>query len=308
MAKKRIVITGGAGFIGSHVTKLFCDEGFETVVVDDLSFGYKKFVDPRAQFVKGRIQDSELMGQVLKGTSGVIHLAATSIIKLSIEDPLGCFENNLIGGVKLLGAMRKQGVKKLVFSSTAAVYGDPKRIPVKEDDEKHPKSPYGASKLAFEKALETYYQSYGIESVSLRYFNAYGPQDEQTPATRAVPIWTKALFSGDPIPLYWEGKQVRDYVFVEDIARAHLKALELSGLHFINLGSGKGVVMKDLLQLLEKLTKKKAEIGDTGERLGDPHELVADIKRAKELLGWEPKTPLEEGLKRTIAYYKGDLR
>lgn len=305
--KRKIVITGGAGFIGSHVTKLFCDEGYETAVVDDLSFGYEKFVDPRAQFVKGRIQDSRLMERVLEGASGVIHLAATSIIKLSIENPLECFENNLIGGIKLLEAMRRRGVGKLVFSSTAAVYGDPKRTPVKEDDEKHPKSPYGASKLAFEEALRAYHQSYGIESVSLRYFNAYGPRDEQVPTTRAVAVWTRALLSEKPVPLYWEGKQVRDYVFVEDVAQAHLEALKLPGLHFINLGSGKGIVMKDLLRLLERLTRKKAKVKDMGERLGDPQELVADIGRAKDLLGWEPETPLEEGLKRTIRYYKENL-
>lgn len=304
---KKIVVTGGGGFIGSHVVRLLCDKGFDVWVVDDLSFGFEKFIDKRARFVKERIQNEKPMDKVLPEALAVIHLAASSIIKFSYKHPLEYFQNNFIDGIKLLEAMRKNKVKKIIFSSTASVYGIPKRIPVLEKDGKNPLNSYGSSKLAFEYALESYFHSFGIESVSLRYFNAYGPNDEQKPATRAVPIWTRALLKNQPIPLYWKGKQKRDYVYVEDIANAHLLALKLSGLHFINIGSGEGIVMKEILKLLEKLTERKAKTSDKGQRLGDPANLVADISLAKKILKWSPKTKLEEGLKKTIEYYKKNL-
>lgn len=300
---KKIVVTGGAGFIGSHVVKLFCDNGFDVYVVDDLSFGFEKFVDKRAKFFKGKIQNGKLMDKILPGTFAVIHLAAFSIIKFSYKNPLSYFENNVTSGIKLLESMRKNKVKKIIFSSSASIYKESEN-PVTEDGEKSPKSPYGVSKLIFEEVLKTYYSNFGIESVSLRYFNAYGPNDEQIPHTRAVSVWIRALLSGRTVPLYWMGKQRRDYIYVEDIAMAHLKAMDLSGLHFINIGSGNGVLMIDLLKLLEKLTGRAAKVEDRGERLGDPQVLVADISKAKKILSWIPQISLEQGLKQTIDYYR----
>lgn len=305
--REKILVTGGAGFIGSHVAELFCDKGYDVYIVDDLSSGFEKFVDPRAHFFKGRIQDKEILDKVLPGVSTVIHLAASSIIKFSFENPCEYFENNIIGGVRLLDSMRKNGVKKMIFSSSAAVYGEPDKNLISEDDEKHPRTPYGASKLAFEEILEAYYYSFGLESVSLRYFNVYGPRDEQRPATRAIPIWTKSMLLGKPVPLYWDGRQKRDYIYVSDVAEAHLKAMSISGNHCINIGSGKGIVMRDILKILEKLTKGKVRVENRGERLGDPNVLVTAITKAKKLLGWEPKTSFKDGLERTIEYYRENL-
>jgi len=303
MRNRKIVVTGGAGFVGSHVVKALCDKGYEVTVIDDLSFGYRSFVDPRACFIEGRIQDKKILNKVLPGAEAVIHLAALSIIKFSYQNPLEYFENNVTGGVLLLESMRKHKVKKMIFSSSAAVYGEPKNVPIPEDAAKEPINPYGASKLAFENILTSYYHSFGIESVSLRFFNAYGPRDEQTPATRAVPVWIKAIIYGKPVPLYWNGKQKRDYVYVSDVAEAHLAALKLSGLHFINIGYGKGVVMKNLVNLLEKLIGKRALIVKKGVRWGDPPVLVADISKAKKVMNWHPKVDFEEGLKETVRYY-----
>ena len=303
MSKMKVVVTGGAGFIGSHVVEALCDKGYEVVVIDDLSFGYKEFVDSRARFIEGRIQDKKILDEALPGAGAVVHLAASSIIAFSYENPLEYFENNVTAGVILLESMRKHKVKKMIFSSSAAVYGEPKSAPTPEDAAKEPMHPYGASKLAFENALTGYYHGFGIESVSLRYFNAYGPRDEQVPRTRAVPIWIKAIWEGKPVPLYWKGRQKRDYVYVSDVAEAHLAAFGLSGLHFINIGSGRGITMKDLLNTLEKLTGKRALVVEKGERLGDPPILVADISKAKRLMNWYPKVDFEEGLKKTISYY-----
>ena len=300
----KIVVTGGAGFIGSHITELLCNKRHNVVVVDDLSFGYESFVDKRATFIHGNIGDEKLMKRTLKGADIVVHLAASSIIKFSYENPLSYFENNLLNGIKLLEVMRYNNVKKIINSSTAAVYGNPKKVPVQENDQKKPLNTYGASKLAFEEALRAYYHAYGIESVSLRYFNAFGPRDEQKPATRAVPMWIKAVIADKPVEMYWGGKQKRDYIFVKDIAQAHIDVLNVRGLHYYNIGSGNGVVMKNIAKTIEKIAGRKLQTIDKGERKGDPAKLVADISRIKKEVGWEPKISLEEGLRETYNYYK----
>lgn len=298
-----ILVTGGAGFIGSHITQLLCDKGYKVTVVDDLRFGFERFVDKRATFLKMSLENTSTLEKALKGIDTVVHLAASSIISLSYERPLEYFENNLINGVRLLEAMRKAGVGKIIYSSTSSVYGEPKRTPVKETDPKNPLNPYGASKLLFEEALVPYYQAFGIESVSLRYYNAYGPRDEQQPRTRAIPMWIEAILANKPVPWHWQGRQIRDYVYVSDIAAAHLAVMSLSGLHCFNLGSGKGVHMKDVLHTLEKIIGKKFTMLDMGERRGDPMKSFADITKIREAVGWEPKVSLEEGLRKTFAYY-----
>lgn len=301
--RKKILVTGGAGFIGSHVTELLCDKGFDVIVLDDLSYGFRHFVDKRARFVEGSLENRELLEDVLEGVSAVMHLAASSIISFSYQRPLEYFQNNVMNGIVLLEAMRKKGVKKIVNSSTAAVYGEQKEIPIKEEALANPLNPYGGSKLAFEGILRSYFHSFGIESVSLRYFNAFGPRDEQNPATRAVPIWIKALLEEREIPLYWNGEQFRDYVFVTDIAFAHFQVLSMPGIHVYNIGCGKGVLMKDILSMLEIVSQQKVRVKNMGERKGDPQRLIADISKIRKEIGWRPRTSLQDGLKKTYEYY-----
>lgn len=299
-----ILITGGAGFIGSHITEMLCDEGYSVTVLDDLSFGYEDFVDSRSEFVKGSLANIDLLDNILENKDIVIHLAASSIIKFSFDDPIGYYENNIINGIKLLEAMKRKNVKKIIFSSTASVYGEPQRVPIKETDSKNPLTVYGSSKLAYEQILSLYYKNSGIESVSLRYYNAYGPRDEQKPATRAVPMWMDAVLRNKPIPWYWQGRQTRDYVYVKDIARAHLAVMSLSGSRVFNIGSGTGVIMADVLHAIEKIVGRNLETIDMGERQGDPMKLVADISAIKDAVGWEPSITLEEGLMQTYEYYR----
>jgi len=301
---RTILVTGGAGFIGSNAVEMLCDGGFNVRVIDDLSWGYRDFVDKRADFLEGSISEADKLIYLLKGVDAVIHFAASSIIKFSIDNPVEYVKNNIENGVNLLEAMRKSGVNKIIFSSSAAVYGESNVRRIKEGSIKNPLNPYGATKLSFENILASYFNCYGLQSVSLRYFNAYGPRDEQKPATRAVPIWIKALLNNDPIPLYWHGRQVRDYVFVKDIARAHIDALNLSGCHIFNIGSGDGVMMQDLLKEVSDIMEVEPKIVDMGERLGDPNRLVADISRANRILKWKPRCNLYDGLVQTINYYK----
>lgn len=300
----KILVTGGAGFIGSHVTELLCNRGYSVTVVDDLRCGYKKFVDRRALFRNHSIGDSKAMEKALEGIDVVMHLAASSIISVSYQKPLEYFENNLVNGLKLLEAMRKAGVTKIIYSSTSSVYGEPAKIPTSEDMPTNPLHPYAASKLAFEHALQAYYCSFGIESVSLRYYNAYGPRDEQKPATRAIPMWIDAVLRNQPVPWHWQGRQIRDYVYVTDIAKAHVDVLPLSGVHCFNIGSGKGIRMKQVFHIIEKIVGKKLRTLDMGERKGDPEQSYADISRIWKAVGWHPEVSLEEGLHKTYAYYR----
>jgi nucleoside-diphosphate-sugar epimerase len=200
--------------------------------------------------------------------------------------------------------MRVANVRSLIYSSSASVYGNPERIPVAEDDPKHPIQIYGASKLAFEDLLQSYYHAFGISSTSLRYFNAYGPGDLQEPVTRAVPNWIRAGLLDRPIVLYWGGQQYRDYVFVEDIARAHIQVLGLTGLHTYNLGTGDGVLMHDVIVLLEGLLGKRLQVVHGGQRAGDPMRLVADTSRIRREIGWHPETELRAGLARAIEFFE----
>jgi UDP-glucose 4-epimerase len=213
--------------------------------------------------------------------------------------------NNVLNGARLLEAMRRARVRHIVFSSSASVYGEPQRIPVPEDDPKRPLHIYGASKLAFEDLLQGYHHAFGINSVSLRYFNAYGPGDLQEPVTRAVPRWIRAALTDEPIVLYWQGRQYRDYVFVDDVARAHLRVLGREGLHAYNIGTGGGILMRDVLGALEEVLERPLPLVGGEERAGDPMRLVADISRIRREVGWQPETELREGLLRTVRFYEG---
>lgn len=303
----KILVTGGAGFIGSHITEYFCGTGHDVIVVDDLRFGNKKFVDKRAKFLQFSLSETAMLNEALQGVDIVMHLAASSIIRYSYENPLEYFQNNLINGIKLLEAMRENNVKKIIYSSTSSVYGEPQKTPIAENDPTDPITVYGASKLAFEHALQSYYHVFGIESVSLRYYNAYGPRDEQQPRTRAIPMWIEAVLQNKPVPWYWQGRQRRDYIYVKDIALAHEAVMSMKGCHVFNIGSGKGILMKDVLGALEKIVRKNLSTKDMGERSGDPMESFADITKIKNMVGWEPKVSLEDGLKETYLYFKGQM-
>ncbi len=300
----KVLVTGGAGFIGSNLVKLLCDKGYKVTVLDDLSSGYKSLVDRRAKFVKGAIGTPQLLDKLLPGQEVVFHLAATSTVTYSLTNPRKYFENNFMAGVALLEGMRRNKVKKIVYSSSASSYGESGEKFLRETDLTNPLSPYGASKYAFEHVLSSYYHSFGINSVSLRYFNVYGPNDEQL-GTRAVPRWCQAALGHKPLTLYWNGRQRRDYVFVGDIARANLLAsLHCRGCRVYNAGTGRGVWMIDIIKKMEKILGQKLDIDYQGKREGDPKFAMADITKIKKQLKWKPEVNLDLGLKLTLDYFK----
>lgn len=307
----KILVSGGAGFIGSHINKLLLDSGHGVVVVDNLSHGSEGLVDSRAQFIKADISDSHAMESALEGVDWVIHMAGLIEIPLSVKDPIGFAQNNVMGSISLLESMVKAGVKKIVFSSTAAVYGVPESLPLKEDAKLSATNPYGASKIAVEQFLSSYHNLHGFDVVILRYFNPYGPNEMHQPETHAIPNLIKAALKGEDLPVYWGGEQIRDFIYVEDLARAHTEVLNLTGrpagrqgFNVFNVGTGSGVKVNDVVETLKKVLGEDLPVKDLGKREGDVPENYASSETLEKVTGWRAKVGLEEGLKRTVEWFK----
>lgn len=302
-----ILVTGGAGFIGSRIVAQLLTDGHTVTVFDNLSTGFKSNVPEEVRLVEGDLREPKDLDKAVKGQHAVIHLAAQALVPESVKDPRKAFDINLIGGQNLLDAMRHHGVERLVHSSTAAVYGKPTKVPIAEDDPKLPINPYGATKYAFEQLLHAYHACYGLNVVMFRYFNPYGPSEIHDPETHAIPNFIHATLTGKPVPLYWNGDQVRDFFFVDDIARAHVMGLTKDGFHTYNLGSGTGLVVKEVVEKIFEIARTRTEIKDLGERAGDPPKLLADTSRVQKELGWKPETSLDEGLELTIEAFRNRL-
>ena len=302
----KIVVTGGAGFIGSHVTTVLCNAGHQVTVIDNLSTGFQKLVDPRANFVKLDLADQKILTPVLAGHDAVIHLAGFIEVGESVKEPVKFAQNNIINSVKLLEAMRQANVTKIVFSSSACVYGVPKKLPISEDDPLGIQAnPYGVTKIAIENFCAVYNQIHGFDCLILRYFNPYGPGELHQPETHAIPNFIKAALAKKPIPLYWQGEQIRDFIYVEDLARAHTNVLGLSGLHYFNVGTEFGVKVIDVLKTIFKIAGFEVPINDLGQRPGDVPANYASSKKLQKTINWQTEVNLEEGLRRTIDFYKG---
>ena len=303
----RYLVSGGAGYIGSVVTAELVHAGHEVTVLDDLSTGHADAVAPGATLVRRNICE---VGEILAGSDydGVLHFAAKSLVAESVADPAAYWNNNVVGTLALVDAVRAQAVPRLVFSSTAATYGDPDEVPITEESETRPTNPYGATKLAIDMALTSYANAYGLAAVSLRYFNvagASGPYGERhATETHLIPIalhvaaGTRASLNvnGDDYPTF-DGTCVRDYVHVLDLADAHVRALAACapGQHkIINLGSGRGYSVQEVVEAVRRVTGHPIPTEKSPRRAGDPAVLVASNAHAKVALGWQPRRDLTE--------------
>lgn len=302
-----ILVTGGAGYVGSHCCKAFAAAGWRVVVLDNLSRGWREFVK-WGDFVEGDIRDPKQLLTLLEGLRPdvVAHFAALAYIGESNEQPGDYYGTNVVGTFNLVEAMRKTGVGKLVFSSTCATYGIPDLLPISEESPQNPINPYGRTKLIVENMLKDYDHAYGIKSVFLRYFNAAGADpdgligERHHPETHAIPLLLQAAAKKDEMFTIFgsdydteDGTAVRDYVHVADLATAHLRAVEYlqrgSGSNFFNLGVGSGVSVKALVEVVERKTGLKVNHTYGPRRLGDPGILVADARKANTELGWVAK-------------------
>lgn len=306
--KRKYLVIGGAGFIGSRLVKHLCDSGDEVIVVDDLSFGMRSLVDSRSQFIQCSMRDLASYRREIRGCSAAFLLAARSIITTSYTNPLSYIDTNITDfSVSLLEIIRAE-IPQVVFSSSASVYGYTDTDLITEATPKQPMTVYGATKSAGEELLAGFYGAYGLNSVALRYFNAYGPNDLQEPVTRAVPAWIRAGLLRQPIELFWGGEQVRDYVFVDDIARAHIACLNTIGHVRYNIGTGKGVRMADLVGCVERALGTTLNVIHAGERRGDPMRLVASNDLVRNRTGWTPQVSLEDGMAQTVDFYRKAIR
>ncbi len=302
----RVLVAGGAGFIGSSVTNVLLAEQHEVTVLDNLSKGFRTLVPDGARFIEGDLADEERLVGWLRGHDAVINMAAFIEVGRSVQEPVLFAENNIINSVRLLEAMHKADVPKIVFSSSATVYGTPQRLPIREEDPLGVQSnPYGASKVSTEAFVATYNSLYGMDAIILRYFNPYGPNELHEPETHAIPNFIKSALAKQRIPLYWNGEQIRDFIYVEDLARAHTAALGLSGLNYFNVGSDTGSKMIDIISEITDILEYHVEIEDLGERAGDVPATYASSEKLAAATGWRAQVSLHEGLERTIEWFRG---
>ena len=303
----RILVVGGAGYVGSTSVESFLAAGHEVIVYDDLSTGHADSVLKPARLVRGSIQDRTRLEALLRDEriDAVLHCAAKSLVGESMADPALYYRHNVTGGVAMLEAMRTAGVTRLVYSSTAAVYGEPRRVPIAEADRTEPINPYGATKLAFEGAMRWFAASHDLRAISLRYFNVAGATErngeDHSPETHLIPQVLRVasgeashvqIFGQDyPTP---DGTCIRDFVHVRDLADAHLLALEATGegdpsLEVYNLGSAAGFSVREVVEAARKVTGRAIPARVLKRRVGDPPVLVASSRRARRELGWQPQ-------------------
>lgn len=301
----KILVTGGAGYIGSITVKYLISQDHDVVVLDNLSYGHKEAVS--CPLIVGDLTDREFLLETFKGQEfdGVIHFAAYALAGESMKDPFKYFYNNSVGGLNLLELMRQNQIKNIIFSSTCAIYGTPENLPVTENESKKPESTYGESKLMFEKILDWYEEIYDIKHINLRYFNAAGAAldaslgENHSPETHIIPIAIRSALSNMPFSLFGndyeteDGTCVRDYIHVEDLAIAHLQALnyliENKKSEYFNLGAGVGYSNLRILDAIKKVSEKNFQIVIKPRRPGDPASIYADNSKAKRILGFSPK-------------------
>lgn len=304
-----VLVTGGAGFIGSNLVRLLLDEGDDVTVVDNLTSGYAENLDGLAiEFVEGDVRDAALMNEIAKGRDVIYHLAASVGNTRSIEHPIEDSEINIIGTLRVLEAARHGGVRKLVFSSSAGIFGELKHLPIREDHPVEPDSPYGASKLGAEKLCLTYAKMYELECVCLRYFNVYGVRQRFDAYGNVIPIFAYRMVHGEPVTIFGDGEQTRDFVNVKDVARANMLAGRSRGVSgAFNIASATAITINALVDMLVAASGITPVISFGPPRLGDVRDSLADISAARQAIGYVPSVGLEEGLKEYMAWAKSAL-
>jgi UDP-glucose 4-epimerase len=304
-----ILVVGGAGYIGSHTAQALRRKGHEVIIYDNLSTGHASLADG-FELVIGDISDSTKLAPLLSRVDAVMHFAAYAYVGESVENPRKYFQNNVLGSIALLNAVMDSSVRKFIFSSTCAVYGVPAKVPMTEDNPRLPVNPYGSSKLAFEFALESYARAYGLRFAAFRYFNASGADENgqvgemHDPETHLIPAVFEAIkgkrpalqIFGDDYPTP-DGTCVRDYIHVSDLAEAHvlgLDCIDKGDSAALNLGTGQGYSVKEVISTIEKVTGRKVPWRLAPRRPGDPPALIADPSRAEKVLNWKAKRSLED--------------
>jgi UDP-glucose 4-epimerase len=306
----KALVTGGAGFIGSNVVKLLVAEGYDVHVIDNLSSGYRRNLDQfrHLRFMEADVRDEAAVIRVMEGSEIVFHLAASVGNVRSIEQPIDDSEVNLLGTIRVLEAARRAGVRKLICSSSAAIFGELRHLPISEDHPTEPDSPYGVSKLAEEKMCLVYSKLYELDAVCLRYFNVYGINQRYDAYGNVIPIFAHRLLRGEPLVIYGDGEQTRDFVNVDDVARANLLAARSAGVSgAFNVGSGVSISVNRLAAMMLGASETSVPVQHVESRKGEVRDSRADTSAAREVLAYEPTVQIEQGLTEYMAWAKSEL-
>lgn len=304
MKKDQVVVTGGAGFIGSNLAETLAED-HDVVILDDLSSGFMKNIPPSTELIKGSITDLGLLKEIFLGAKYVFHLAAVASVQRSIEDPIATNMINTDGILNVLVAARDCGVDKVIFASSSSVYGDAPILPKKEDMMPDPRSPYAVSKLLGEYYCHVFSDIYGLKTTSLRYFNVFGPKQNPTSEYSAViPRFISRILQGKPPVIYGDGSQTRDFVFVKDVVKANILAMESDVVGVFNIASQRSVSLNELAHTLTEITGNEMDPVYENSKPGDIKDSLADISLARTALGYRPYVDLITGLKETVEWYK----
>ncbi len=304
------LVTGGAGFIGSNIVRLLLEQGHQVTVLDNLSSGYRCNLDPfpGVRFIEGDVRDEATVTRAMMGVEVVLHVAASVGNARSIERPIEDSEINVIGTLRVLEAARQAGVRKIVHSSSAGIFGELKTLPIREDHPAEPDSPYGASKLAGEKLCLAYSKLYDLEVVCLRYFNVYGVNQRYDAYGNVIPIFAHRMLQGVSLTIFGDGEQTRDFVNVRDIAVANYQSAIAKGASgAFNIGSGTRVTINQLASLMSEVAEIRTVIEHSPARPGDVRHSLADISAAREVLGYKPSVDLVEGLAEYVQWARQEM-
>lgn len=298
---KRIIVTGGSGFLGKHLCKALLAEGHEVRNID-----LRESSEMATQIAD--IKDLAAMKNLIKDADAVFHLAALIEAGESVKFPQKFIDANITGTLNVLEAMRENNVPMFLFSSSAAVYGEPLRVPIEEDDRTIPINPYGMTKLAMEALVSSYVASYKMTGVALRYFNLYGDHEHHEPETHAIPRFIKQIYDGEEVTVYGSGEHQRDFIHVSDVVSAHSHALAYADAHpnkyhYYNISTEKPTKVIDVIKIIEQAMGKTANVKHLPDRPGDPLLLFSKSNKAREQLGWQPQMTIENGIPQTVKYF-----
>ncbi len=304
------LITGGAGFIASHIAEELTRQNHDVTLLDDMSAGSTKNIQPGAEFIKGSITDRTRLAKICKTHSfeGIFHLAAVASVQKSIEDPLLVHEVNATGTLNILNAAKEHGIRKVVLSASAAAYGDNPIFPKREDMLPEPLSPYAVSKITAEMYCRNFADLFGVETTALRYFNVFGPrQDPNAEYAAVIPKFTERIVHDKKPVIFGDGNQTRDFVFVKDVVLANMLAMNSHTSGTFNIGTGIQTSLNDLAGMIMRAAGVSCDIIYEAPRPGDIRYSVADISKAKQELGYAQKYSIEDGIKETVQYFKNLL-
>ncbi len=299
----KIIVTGGAGFIGSHLADVLIEKGHQVLVIDNLSTGKKENINPKAAFFEKDIRELDKINPFFKGIDFVFHLAAIPRVPLSIDNPVGTSEVNILGTINVFKAAIDKGVKRIIFASSSAVYGDQEKLPLKEDMTPEPISPYGLQKLVGEQCAKLFTKLYKIPIISLRYFNVYGPRiDFESDYSLVIGKFLKQKAEEKPLTIFGDGEQTRGFCYVDDVVEANIRAMEsekLKGGEVLNIGNDKSYSINYLAKIIG------GKVEHLTSRPGDVLHTKADITLTKKLLSWQPKFSFDAGIERTKEWFYG---